>query len=109
MLMMPILPFLTDTEENLTCLFQSAQAADVDYIIPGLLNLRGPTRGNFLHFIKTQFPDIYSQYLDYYQGNFAQKTYRTALYERIAALKKTYPLSPKKHIPRRAETQLELF
>ncbi|MCK4814053.1 MAG: radical SAM protein [Candidatus Marinimicrobia bacterium] len=108
-LMMPILPFLTDTEENLTCLFRSAQAADVDYIIPGLLNLRGPTRGNFLHFIKTQFPDMYPKYLDYYQGSFAKKTYRTALYERIAALKKAYPLSPKKHIPRRAETQLELF
>ena len=108
-LMMPILPFLSDSEENLRELFKASQEARADYIIPGLLNLRGPTRGHFLNFIKTTFPELYPVYVDYYSGRADKKTYRGDVYARISKLKKTYPLSPKQRpFPRRPE-QLALF
>jgi len=48
-LMMPILPYLTDSKENLQALFKAAQEEKADYVVPGLLNLRQPTKGHFLN------------------------------------------------------------
>ncbi len=108
-LMMPVLPFITDTEENLRDLFRAAQAAGADYVIPGLLNLRQPTRGHFLNFIKTEFPEVYEPYLQYYSQGQDKKPYRESVYARISKLKKDYPLSPKKNPFPRQHGQLELF
>jgi len=108
-LMMPILPYLTDSEENLHALFKAAQEARADYVIPGLLNLRQPTKGHFLNFIKTTFPDLYLQYVNYYSGKADKKTYRADVYARISKLKKMYPLSPKQQPFPRGPEQLTLF
>lgn len=108
-LMMPILPYLTDSEENLRALFKATQKAKADYVIPGLLNLRQPTKGHFLNFIKTIFPELYSLYVDYYSGKTDKKPYREDVYARISRLKKTYPLSPKQRPFPRGPEQLQLF
>lgn len=108
-LMMPILPYLTDSEENLRALFKASQEAKADYIIPGLLNLRQPTKGHFLNFIKTTFPELYAAYVNYYSGKVDKKTYRQTVYGRIAMLKKQYPLSPKKRPFPQTPEQLKLF
>ena len=108
-LMMPILPYLTDSEENLQALFKATQEAKADYVIPGLLNLRQPTKGYFLNFIKTTFPDLYSQYVNYYSGKADKKIYRADVYARISKLKKIYPLSPKQRPFPHGPEQLTLF
>ena len=38
---MPIIPLLTDSDENLESLFAGGAEAKADYILPGLLNLKG--------------------------------------------------------------------
>jgi DNA repair photolyase len=108
-LMMPILPYLTDSEENLRALFKASQEAEADYIIPGLLNLRQPTKGHFLNFIKTTFPELYPAYVNYYSGKVDKTTYRQTVYGRISKLKKQYPLSPKKRPFPKTPEQLKLF
>ncbi|MFO7841938.1 MAG: radical SAM protein [Fidelibacterota bacterium] len=108
-LLMPILPYLTDQEEDLRDIFQQAQKAEVNYIIPGLLNLRQPTRGHFLHFVKNVFPEKYPAYINYYSGHMDKKAYRHKLYTLIARIKKDYPLIPKKNIFPRSSRQMELF
>ena len=108
-LMMPILPYLTDSEENLTALFRATQEAKADYVIPGLLNLRQPTKGHFLNFIKITFPELYPFYVDYYSGKADKKAYRENVYSRITTLKKAYPLSPKQRPFPRTPEQLKLF
>lgn len=108
-LMMPILPYLTDNEENLQALFKASQDAKADYIIPGLLNLRQPTKGYFLNFIQHTFPELYPHYVDYYSGRADKKTYRESVYARISKLKKNYPLSPKQRPFLRGPEQLTLF
>ena len=108
-LMMPILPYLTDSEQNLRSLFKATYDAKADYVIPGLLNLRQPTKGHFLNFIKTNFPELYPAYMNYYSGNADKKTYRETVYGRISKLKREYPLSPKQRLFPKPPEQLKLF
>jgi len=108
-LMMPILPFLTDSEENLRSLFKASKDAGADFVITGLLNLRSQTRGHFLGFIKNAFPELYDIYVSYYTGKTDKKAYRQKVYERISILRKEYPLSPKKLSRPKPPEQLKLF
>jgi len=40
---MPIIPYLTDTRENVDGLYARAKDSEVDYVLPGVLYLRGKT------------------------------------------------------------------
>lgn len=108
-LMMPILPYLTDSISNLEPLFRAARDHAADYVIPGLLNLRQPTKGHFLNFIKSVFPELYPVYVNYYSGKTDKKTYRETVYARISKLKRAYPLNPKDRPFPKAPEQLKLF
>jgi DNA repair photolyase len=55
--LMPIIPLLTDSAENLEALCRQARDCQVDYLLPGTLYLRGKTRSAFFEFIKTEYPD----------------------------------------------------
>lgn len=107
-LMMPILPLLTDSEENLKDVFNKVANIGIDFIFPGLLNLRGQTREHFLNFIKTAFPEKYSVYLDIYQTVFAKKEYRENFYQKIKQLRQKYQL-PQIKLEISKEEQLGLF
>lgn len=107
-LMMPILPLLTDSEENLKDIFSKVSSIDIDYILPGLLNLRGQTREHFLNFIKVTFPEKYAAYLDIYQTAFVKKEYRENFYQKINQLRREYQL-PQVELEISEEEQLGLF
>ena len=107
-LMMPILPLLTDSEENLRDVFSKVSSVGIDFILPGLLNLRGQTREHFLHFIKIEFPEKYATYLDLYRTAFAKKEYRENFYQEINQLRQEYQLLQIK-LEVSKEEQLGLF
>ena len=44
---MPIIPYLTDSRENVDELYQMAKESQVGYVLPGTLYLRGKTRNVF--------------------------------------------------------------
>lgn len=50
--LMPILPHITDSYENLDLLFKNGKLSNVHYILPGNLNLYGKTRSFFFNFVK---------------------------------------------------------
>jgi len=108
-LMMPILPYLTDSEENLRELFKASKENGADFVITGLLNLRSQTRGHFLNFIRNEFPELYQSYMDRYSRRIKNKEYRDTLYARISKLRKEYPLSPKRLSRKKLPEQLKLF
>ncbi len=108
-LAMPILPYLTDNKDNLESIFNSAQEVGASFIITGLLNLRGPTRGHFLNFIRNTFPELYEAYVNYYTGKVDKKAYREKLYGTISQLRKQYPLTPYQYCKIREPEQLMLF
>lgn len=108
-LCMPILPFLTDSSQNLETIFKMTQESGGNYIYAGLLNLRGPTRGHFLHFIKENFPELYPRYCAHYENRAARMPYRKAFYEQLMEIRKQYPLRDKAGQPPLPTGQMELF
>ncbi len=90
---MPILPFLTDGEDNLNRLFSAAADSSVHYVLPGVLYLRGKTRPSFLAFLEGQFPELLKHYGELYKKGGADKAYKNSLYEIVNRLRDTYNLS----------------
>ncbi|WP_312071567.1 SPL family radical SAM protein [Anaerotignum propionicum] len=90
--MMPLLPLLTDGEENLNAVFSQARDVHVDYLLAGLLYLRGETKQVFYHFLKKEYPNLLGEYRILYQ-NGGLKDYRGPLYERLGRIRDKYQIS----------------
>jgi len=109
--LMPILPMITDSEENIENIFREVSKIPIDYAICGFLNLRSATRVNFLDFIKLNFPNLFDDYLKLYQSPFIKKEYARNVYEKIWRLKRKYNIKSdyKKVLPKNNSSQLKLF
>ena len=90
---MPIIPYLTDTEANVDKLYAHAKDSDVDYVLPGVLYLRGKTRKVFFDFIGSDFPQLLSPLKRLYKTGGAGQEYKAALYPMINEIKARYGLS----------------
>lgn len=90
---MPIIPFLTDSFENMDSICRNAAEAGVDYMLPGTLYLRGKTRGVFFDFIKRQYPEVHGKLLAEYKTGAAGKPYKDDLYKMVNELRDKYRLS----------------
>ncbi|NDV66595.1 radical SAM protein [Bacteroides sp. 224] len=111
---MPIIPYLTDSRENMEALCSNAKDCGADYFLPGTLYLRGNTKGNFLKFINEQYPDLYESLAELYKKGGAGKEYKSGLYEMVNELRNRYGLSssytkPIKEKLKKTEQQLSLF
>ncbi|MCY3413558.1 MAG: hypothetical protein INQ03_18090 [Candidatus Heimdallarchaeota archaeon] len=65
--LMPIIPYLTDNEENLEAIFQAAYEVGADYIImsPGMT--MNDVQGSwFLNKLETRYPELLEKYRDVY-------------------------------------------
>lgn len=90
---MPIIPYLTDTVENVDGLYSEAKECNVTYVLPGVLYLRGKTRTLFFDFIKRDFPDLYEPLRILYKTGGAGKIYKDNLYKMVNEIKERYQLS----------------
>jgi DNA repair photolyase len=90
---MPIIPLLTDTQENLQTLFSQACDCVVDYLLPGTLYLRGKTRTAFFEFIDEVYPDKLASLQAIYKTGAADKNYKNQLYGVVNPLREKYCLS----------------
>ena len=90
---MPILPFITDSYENLDSLFKMAKKLDVDYVIPSPLNLYGKTKIEYFKFLKKEFPQEYIKTKEVFKDNKLSKEYKKELFEKIKELKLSYNTS----------------
>ena len=91
--MMPILPFLTDGPENLELILSRAAECEVDYALPGLLNLRSETRKHFFNFLARNFPELLDPYRKLYEKGGVESTYKAELYGMLGNLMEKYHLS----------------
>ena len=91
--MMPILPFLTDSTQNLEQILSLAAECEVDYALPGVLNLRGETRKHFFDFLELNFPKLVDPYCKLYAKGGADKAYKAELYGVLNFLMEKYHLS----------------
>lgn len=90
---MPIIPYLTDSYENIDALFLKAKDSHVHYLLPGTLYLRGKTRLVFFDFIKKEFPQLYHDLSLIYKTGGADKRYKNNLYKILNELRDKYSLS----------------
>lgn len=90
---MPIIPYLTDTRENIDALYAHGKDSHIDYVLPGTLYLRGKTRSVFFDFIKREFPDFYKPLKILYKTGGANKAYKNLLYHMVNEIKDKYNLS----------------
>ncbi|WP_240664331.1 radical SAM protein [Methanosarcina sp. MSH10X1] len=91
--MMPILPFLTDSPQNLEQILSLAAKCEVDYALSGVLYLRGDTRKHFLDFLELNFPERVDPYRKLYAKRGADRTYKAELYGILNSLMEKYHLS----------------
>jgi len=89
-LAMPILPYLTDTDDNMEELFRRISEVPIDYMFCQMLNLRGETKSHFLNFIKKNFTGLYDQYMQLYHGGFVNQDYRVAFQKKVNLYRKKY-------------------
>lgn len=90
---MPVIPYITDSIENIESLFYNAKESDVHYVLPGILYLRGETRKSFFLFVRNNYPELYKKLYMLYNNTDQRKLYKIKLYQNINAAKEKYSIS----------------
>lgn len=108
--MMPLVPLLTDDQNNIDRLFAAAQEYG-DYAIVCAMNLRGRTRRSFLEFIRRSYPELLREMQALYRDGHLDKAYKKAMYARVQRALEKYPVSLDYNVihPRQEYRQLTLF
>jgi DNA repair photolyase len=90
---MPILPGITDAEEDLDALARNARDAGAQWFATNVLFLMPASLKQFLPFLKQKFPNLLERYEKWYgrYGN-APDSYRQEIAARVEKLRKKYDL-----------------
>lgn len=89
-MLMPIIPYLTDTTSNLENIFKIACDIKCNYLLTAPLNMRGFVKDNFYDFLKINFPITYQKIQKLYKGAYASSEYETKLNNFIHKLRLKY-------------------
>jgi DNA repair photolyase len=91
----PVLPGLTDTEEHLDDLLSRIAEAGATSVTVFGLHLRGSTRGWFMDWLARTYPELVGEYRQLYRrGAYLPPEYRAMLQRRAAPLIAKYGLAP---------------
>ena len=108
--LMPIIPYLTSSEDSLEAVFSEAKEAGADYVLSGALNLKSATRKQFFESVRKGFPSEYADLKALFNDRAAYRAYKESLYATVDKLRKKYAMPsyaiPK---PRQEPTQLTFF
>ncbi len=90
----PVLPYLTDSEEHLDSLLRQIAAAGASGVTVFGLHLRGSTRGWFMSWLSQTYPQLVGKYRELYRrGAYLPPSYRDELRARAAPLIAKYNLA----------------
>jgi DNA repair photolyase len=109
---MPVLPGITDRDEDLDALARAARDAGAQWFAASVLFLMPSARKQFLPFLDAKFPKLARRYREWFSREaYAPEAYRKEISARVAALRKKYglgvrPLDPGR--PPEPERQLNL-
>ncbi|UII33644.1 radical SAM protein [Fulvivirga ulvae] len=77
--LMPLLPFISDTTENLTLFFSTFKALNVSYILPATLTLFGngsaDSKTLVMKAIRAHFPELEERYIRFFQEGYQMPAY----------------------------------
>jgi len=111
-LLTPVLPYITDSMENLEEIYRIGTSIGVNGISPWPLNLKGSTRRRFFNFLGEHFPGLLPGYYQLYKSWHVDSTYAEELREKVRYLRHKYntpgiSLPPEEQKP--GTIQLSLF
>ena len=89
---MPVIPELTDSLDNLDGLFRRGKDCDVDYLLAGMLYLRGTTRELFLEWLLNEDAQRFERFSALCRPGRRHSQYREMLYQRIQHLRMVHDL-----------------
>jgi len=89
-LLMPIVPFLNDSFEELDALYKAIAEVDTNFVIPGILYLTGAAKNRFLEYIDSKHPELSDTYKSYYHGRSPPKDYREKIHSYFKQLQMKY-------------------
>jgi DNA repair photolyase len=110
----PVMPCLTDTEQNLDSVAEAAKRAGATFMGGGVLFLKPCAREIFLPFLEREFPQAVPRYRELFHDRaFLRGAYADTIKERVRRIRARHGLgdSPVEHTPELwpAETQGTLF
>ena len=85
--LMPVIPYLTDSYENLDSIYSEASKVSTEHIRPNVLYLIGKTKTNFLNFLRTYDYQIYEKIKNLYRTDYPSQQYMKELNLKINSLK----------------------
>ncbi|TCL57638.1 DNA repair photolyase [Kineothrix alysoides] len=84
-LMIPIFPYINDSENEMENIIRTLADYKVDYVIPDILNLRGDSKFKIKQFIKEYYPDLTEAYNDLYvrgeDNLYVDKVYQKKIFD----------------------------
>ncbi|MBN1330756.1 MAG: radical SAM protein [Candidatus Heimdallarchaeota archaeon] len=89
-LLMPVIPYLSDSFEELDELFKAISEVKASYIIPGILYLTGAAKKRFLEYIEIKHSEWNAIYQYYYKNRSPPKDYREKINKYFIELRKKY-------------------
>jgi DNA repair photolyase len=107
-LVMPVLPGLTDRIADLDILARAARDAGACWFAANVLFLMPASRKQFFPFLAEKFPKLASRYQDWYtRSGYAPESYRAEIAERFASLRRKYGLEKRPEAPERRSAHTE--
>lgn len=101
-LVMPVLPGLTDRIADLEALARAARDAGACWFAANVLFLMPASREQFFPFLAEKFPRLARRYYEWYRGSgYAPESYRAEIAERFAHLRRKYGLETRPEPPER--------
>ncbi len=109
-LLMPIIPYITDDSKNLDDIFKITKEYNIGSINAWTLHLRGNTKKVFYDFLSSNFINLLPEYKKLYEKGNVTQEYSIKLQENIKSLRNKYRLfSVYKPTKPKISRQLSLF
>jgi DNA repair photolyase len=108
-LVMPVIPGLTDRQEDLEVLARAARDAGACWFAANVLFLMPASRKQFFPFLTEKFPRLARRYQVWYaKSGYAPESYRAEIAERFAHLRRKYGLETRPELPKSAPAEEQL-
>ncbi len=89
----PIIPFISDSEENLKEVIKKSAEAKAKYLLHGLMTLRSNQKIRFLNLLRKKWPHLMERYKELYDGNKEpRKEYMVEINQKAFNLCKRYKI-----------------
>ncbi|MEX0785908.1 MAG: radical SAM protein [Dehalococcoidia bacterium] len=104
----PIIPSLTDDQENLEAVVRAARDHGASFVGDNVLYLKPGTKEWFMPFLRETYPHLLPKYQRFYRGAYAPKSYTEDVSAAVQQLRERWGLHHREQAPRQPVGQLQL-